>query len=214
MSVTLLADEKATQLHRRDSQQERRMLLLMSFWVTFGTVALTLIGCWLANVSLWPQLQWNGIAIGSGLVLSVPLLAVFFVLKSLPFEPLRRVFRIVAEYFGPAMASCRVIELALVAIGAGISEEMLFRGLLPTVLAGRGVLVAIILPNVLFGLLHAATITYAVIATCIGLFFSVCLTMCPEINLLTVMVAHAAYDFIAFLVVAGEHRQLIASDGN
>ncbi len=184
----------------------------MSFWVTVGTVAVTQVGCWLGGISLLPRLEVTGFTVGAGVLLSLPLLAVFFGLKALPFEPLRRVFRIVAQYFGPAMAHCRVIELALVALGAGISEELLFRGLLPEVLSGRGALVAIIVPNVLFGMLHAATITYAVIATCIGLFFSVCLTMCPETNLVTVIVAHAVYDFVAFLIVAGEHRSLPTSN--
>jgi len=178
----------------------------MSFGVTVGTIVLTITGCWLGEISLLPQLQLNGFVMGAGVLLSMPLLGVFFGLKSLPFEPVRRVFRIVNEYFGPAMASCRVTELALIALGAGVSEELLFRGLLPAALAGRGVLIAIVLPNIAFGILHAATITYAVIATCIGLFFSLCLLIWPETNLVTVIVAHAAYDFIAFLVVAREHR--------
>lgn len=194
-------------MDRRDPQQERRALLRMSLGVTVGTVALTIVGCWLGEISLLPQLQFNGFAVGAGVLLSMPLLGVFFGLKSLPFEPVRRVFRIVNEYFGPAMASCRILELALIALGAGVSEELLFRGLLPHALAGQGILVAIVLPNIVFGILHAATITYAVIATCIGLFFSLCLVMWPETNLVTVIVAHAAYDFIAFLVVAREHRR-------
>lgn len=190
----------------RDPQQERRTLLAMSGWVTAGTIGLTWAGCWLGDVSLWPQLMVSWLTLIAGLVLALPLLVTFFVLKALPFEPLRRVFRIVHEYFGPAMARCRFAELAFVAIGAGVSEELLFRGLLPAVLANRGTLIALIAPNVLFGILHAATITYAVIASCIGLFFSLCLTIWPETNLVTVIVAHAVYDFVAFVVVAREGR--------
>lgn len=194
-------------MEHRDPQRERRTLLVMSGWVTAGTIALTWGGCWLGEVSLWDRLAVNGFVVAVGVVLALPLLAVFFVLKSLPFEPLRRVFRIVHEYFGPAMARCGLAELAFIAIGAGVSEELMFRGLLPAVLANRGTLIALIAPNVLFGLLHAATITYAVIASCIGLFFSLCLTMWPETNLVTVMVAHAVYDFVAFVVVAREGRR-------
>ncbi|HEV3237849.1 MAG TPA: CPBP family intramembrane glutamic endopeptidase, partial [Gemmataceae bacterium] len=78
----------------------------------------------------------------------------------------------------------------------GIGEEMLFRGFTQAALATwLGIWWALVLASVLFGLLHAITLTYAVLASLAGAYLG--LVWIATDNLLAVIVAHALYDFVA-----------------
>ena len=50
---------------------------------------------------------------------------------------------------------------------------------------------------VIFGLLHALTLTYSILAACMGLYFGV--VWLATGNMLVPVAAHAIYDFIALL---------------
>lgn len=87
-------------------------------------------------------------------------------------------------------------RIAIMAIGAGVSEELLFRGVLQTWAAGfLPLAAAIVLTNILFGALHARTVLYAMIAAFVGAYLGVVFEATE--NLLTAMVTHAAYDAVA-----------------
>ena len=85
--------------------------------------------------------------------------------------------------------------MAILATCAGISEEMLFRGVLQPVL-GRwlhpwpGLFVA----SVMFGLVHPISRAYIGLATLFGIYLG--WAMLESGNLLVVMIAHGLYDFI------------------
>jgi membrane protease YdiL (CAAX protease family) len=88
--------------------------------------------------------------------------------------------------------------LALLSIVAGIGEEWLFRGFLQ---AGCSEWLnpwcGWIIANVTFGLLHALTPTYAIWASLVGIYFGVLWVVTD--NLLTPIVAHAVYDWLALI---------------
>ncbi|MHA7873533.1 MAG: CPBP family intramembrane glutamic endopeptidase, partial [Hyphococcus sp.] len=87
-------------------------------------------------------------------------------------------------------------RIVAMAIGAGVCEELLFRGVLQTWINGFApVLIAIIVSNVVFGLLHMRTAMYAVIAGCVGAYFGALYALTD--NLLTAIVAHGLYDAVA-----------------
>ena len=66
---------------------------------------------------------------------------------------------------------------------------------------------AVLLAGVFFGLLHAVTPTYAVLAGAIGVYLGVLWYYTD--NLLVVVVAHASYDFLALLyLMRGPGSQL------
>jgi membrane protease YdiL (CAAX protease family) len=100
------------------------------------------------------------------------------------------------------------LRIATMAIGAGVSEELLFRGVLQT-WSDRflPLAAAIVLTNTLFGALHARTLLYAVIAGFVGAYLGVIFEATE--NLLTAMVTHAAYDAVALELArrAIEQRQ-------
>ena len=100
------------------------------------------------------------------------------------------------EFFSRIGFRFTLPRIVAMAIGAGICEELLFRGVLQTWLAGFSpVIVAIIISNVVFGLLHMRTMLYALIAGGVGVYFGSLYAL--NGNLLTPMVAHGLYDVIA-----------------
>jgi membrane protease YdiL (CAAX protease family) len=77
---------------------------------------------------------------------------------------------------------------------------MLFRGVLQDTFRGWMPLWAAIgLSALLFGVLHAVTPTYAVLAALVGAYLGVLYLLTG--NLLAPIVAHAVYDFVALVYV-------------
>ena len=90
------------------------------------------------------------------------------------------------------------LQLFTISLIAGISEEALFRGAIQGSLADRmGIVVALILASGLFGACHLLTWTYATIAFLIGVYLGWLWIWTG--NLLTPMITHAAYDFLALV---------------
>src|SRR5262249_41277497 len=86
-------------------------------------------------------------------------------------------------------------------------EEMLFRGVFQAVFSRwthPHAWIAIALASILFGLLHAITITYALLATAMGVFLG-WLWMLSD-NLLTVVITHGLYDFLALVYLLRIHK--------
>jgi len=103
----------------------------------------------------------------------------------------------VREWVVPLFAGCSPWQLAVLSLLAGVSEEALFRGVVQGWLmrvSGSTVL-GLVFASALFGLAHAITSTYAILAGLIGAYLG-WLWLATD-NLLTPTVAHAAYDFVA-----------------
>jgi membrane protease YdiL (CAAX protease family) len=133
-----------------------------------------------------------------GAAASLPLLVVFVLCNRLPLRPLVQIRKLADEVLRPLFASCRVSDLAAIALMAGIGEEMLFRGVVQAVLSRwLGLWVGVPLASLIFGLLHLITPVYAVMVTLMGIYLG-CLWLVSD-NLLTVIVAHALYDFLGLL---------------
>jgi hypothetical protein len=77
-------------------------------------------------------------------------------------------------------------------------------------------LAGLILSNVIFGLLHCITPTYAILAGLIGVYFGLLLDATGTPNLLAPILAHGLYDYLAFLVVirAAEAMPIVADSAN
>ncbi len=87
-------------------------------------------------------------------------------------------------------------EIALIAVSAGVGEEMLFRGVVQASLgAWLGASWGLALASLLFGLLHPISVAYMVITAILGLYLGVLWNLGG--NLLAVMITHALYDFAA-----------------
>jgi hypothetical protein len=90
----------------------------------------------------------------------------------------------------------RLVELAMIAVLAGVSEELLFRGVLQTVVARWTTpLVGLAVASLVFGGLHAISRLYFVLATLIGCYLGWLLLEFDD--LAAPIVAHGLYDFVA-----------------
>lgn len=84
----------------------------------------------------------------------------------------------------------------LLSLLAGVSEELLFRGVLQTAVSRHAPMIAAILAtNLLFGLLHARTRLYAVIAGAVGSYLGALYWIGGDLT--APILTHALYDFIA-----------------
>lgn len=162
----------------------------------------------LAGIELWGRLRFSWVAVGWGVAGTAPLLALFFLMHPMTFAPVRRIREFLIESLGPPLAACRWHELILVAALAGCGEELLFRGVLqPQLTQWFNATLGLVLCNAIFGLLHAITLTYSLLAALLGAYFSYLLDVTGERQLLVPIIAHGLYDYIAFLVVAREYRR-------
>jgi membrane protease YdiL (CAAX protease family) len=119
--------------------------------------------------------------------------------------PVRRLGDLVVEQLGPFLVTLNAAELALVAALAGISEEVLFRGIIQVGLTWIVPPVwALLLTSVAFGLVHFASRAYAVVAAVMGLYLGALFLM--QGSLLAPIVTHALYDFVALIYVARRYR--------
>lgn len=88
------------------------------------------------------------------------------------------------------------LRIAILSLGAGVSEELLFRGVFQVFAQSQvPVALAIVLPNILFGALHWRTALYALIAGLVGVYLGALFWWSG--NLIAPIVAHAAYDAYA-----------------
>lgn len=132
----------------------------------------------------------------------LPLFAGYFLLQALPIVALQRIDRLVREMFQQHMSHLKLWQLALIAALAGIGEELFFRGMLQLGLSerlGTNVWVAILLSSLIFGLAHAATRTYFLLASIISVYLGFLFAYTG--NLFVPIAIHALYDFAVFLYI-------------
>jgi membrane protease YdiL (CAAX protease family) len=142
------------------------------------------------------QFRWSLDALSRGLLATLPMLALLGITLHWPFGPLRRIKDFFENELRPALSGARWHDLALLSISAGLGEEMLFRGVIQgTAIGWMGPTAGLIAASLLFGLLHPVSPGYVLLASLIGAYLGLILSF--DGNLLTVMIAHASYDFIA-----------------
>jgi len=140
-------------------------------------------------------------AIARGFVATLPMLAIFWVLVNSSWPPLRelrnQVEWLITEMF-PARSTA---QFAMVAVLAGVSEELLFRGAIQSKLAmWTTPLAGLVITSILFGLAHALSKAYFLFAVAVGAFLG-WLTLYFN-DLVAPMTAHAIYDFLALVYLS------------
>jgi uncharacterized protein len=155
---------------------------------------------WLLERPALTGFAWNVEDAALGAIAILPMLGLFLLGQTWPVGPFRSIKRFFDEEARPVLGDCTWPDLALISLAAGVGEEMLFRGVF------QGVLIRWLGPalgwgaaSVLFGLLHPITLGYIVVAGLMGAYLGGIWLF--NGNLLTVMVAHALYDFIALVIL-------------
>jgi membrane protease YdiL (CAAX protease family) len=159
------------------------------------------------RIDPFAEFRVDGTAVLPGLAAALPPFLLVVVTDRFRFSGLERIKRIVLQLLGPSLAACRWYELVFVAALAGFGEELVFRGVLQRLLerwlnfGGSGPIAGLIVSNVIFGLFHCLTPTYAILAAGMGIYFGVLLDASHPPNVVIPMLAHGLYDFLAFLLL-------------
>jgi membrane protease YdiL (CAAX protease family) len=153
---------------------------------------------WFMTTPPWQRFAWRWQDIGWGLVATLPMVIALFAMRHAKSGPLGRLNHVVDTLVAPLFGTCSVIQLFLISTVAGIGEELLFRGVVqPLLAAWLGTVAGVIIASTIFGLLHAVTPTYAILATAVGIYLGGLALVTG--NLLGPIIAHSLYDFIALV---------------
>ena len=162
---------------------------------------------WFSGIDPFENLHFTEISVFYGLMGTAPLFLVFMALYQIEIEALKKIKHLLLETLGPSLHQHNWADLFVLAAIAGISEEILFRGVVqPWMESSFGMAVGLIGSNILFGLVHAVTPLYAVLATLVGIYLGLFLDYGGERNLLTPIIIHGLYDFLAFIVIMRAYR--------
>lgn len=173
-----------------------------AFLVTFGLGALLIpaaIGLSVGlDINLVEAFDHSPRDILIGIIATVPLLAMLHWFLTTRWTPIADFTQSQIRFFagiGFRLTPLRALALAVL---AGVSEEILFRGVLQTAADRMApTLAAILVTNILFGVLHARTMIYAIVAAAVGCYLGVLYWLTG--NLAAPVITHTVYDFIAFL---------------
>ena len=166
-----------------------------------GLLLFALILGWLLELPPWSQCSWTIPSLVLGAVATTPMFLLLWLIYHSQATCLVRIQTVVREILGRQLAACGWLDLLLIALMAGLSEEFLFRGVLESFFSRWGPLAGLFICNAIFGLCHAVTPTYALLAMLLGCYLSLTLRLSAEPNLVVPIVGHTLYDFVAFLVV-------------
>jgi membrane protease YdiL (CAAX protease family) len=176
----------------------RQTVVLLAIFVEGGLMLIATVLGWLMKQPPLEQFAWDGWAVLLGVAAAVPLVLIFLVMQRWPIGPLGRIRRFSEQVVRPLLAPCSVVDLFGISVLAGLGEEMLFRAVLQgAFLRWAAPWLAVTAASLLFGLLHAVTFTYAVLATLMGAYLGTVWIVTG--NLLVVVVTHALYDFLVLL---------------
>ncbi len=144
-----------------------------------------------------------------GAVATLPMLALFWWMLDASWRPLvelRTQVQLMARELFPRG---RLAELATIAALAGASEELLFRGVLQSVVGEwTSPMVGLAVASLIFGGLHAMSRLYFLLATLIGIYLG--WSLLASHNLLVPMIAHGLYDFVALVYLTrGQENETI-----
>jgi uncharacterized protein len=167
---------------------------------------------WLSGINPFASLNFSESAILYGSLGTIPLFLLFLLLEQITAESVVTIRRFLLDTLGPALHRCDWADLFILAAIAGISEEVLFRGAIQSWMESSwGITAGLIGSNILFGLVHAITPLYAVLATLVGIYLGLSLDFGGERNLLTPIIIHGLYDFLAFMALMRSYRANLAA---
>lgn len=151
--------------------------------------------------------KWTLLGIFWGLVGTI-VPALFAIFATSPVgarvPPLRRIYDRVKSRLGQPLIELSNSEVMLLAAAAGLGEEILFRGVLQPI-AG------IVITSLLFGLLHALSVTYFLLATLMSFYFG-WLYEATDQNLLAPIVVHWLYDAVALFLFRRRFKADVAAE--
>jgi membrane protease YdiL (CAAX protease family) len=162
---------------------------------------------WIANINPFAYLRFSESAIVYGIIGTIPLFLLFRLMEQIQAEPIVKIKNLLFETLGPGLQRYHWTDLLVLASIAGLSEELLFRGVIqPWIESSWGMTAGLVGGNIIFGLAHAVTPLYAVLAALVGIYLSLSLDYGGDRNLLIPVIIHGLYDFLAFIALMRAYR--------
>lgn len=173
----------------------RRQLLLFAVLCEGGMAINGLaLGYWL-EIPVFAAVVPDLMTLALGILSALPLTAIFLTLYHFPVGPFAEIRRLCDSLIGPLFRDSTSADLALISVLAGLGEEILFRGVMQVGLSGwLGSTSGLLLASLAFGLLHAITPGYVVLATSFGIYLGWLYQATG--SLVPPIVGHALYDFL------------------
>ena len=161
----------------------------------------------IAQINPFEFIDFNERVLLNGLIGTLPLCVIFLALNHLKIEPLLKIRKILHDTLGESLVDLHWTDLFVLAAVAGISEEILFRGVIqPWLENSWGIVAGLIISSVLFGLVHAVTWLYFILAVSVSFYLGMYLDYENTRNLVTPIIIHGLYDFFAFMVILQSYR--------
>ncbi|WP_018144209.1 MULTISPECIES: CPBP family intramembrane glutamic endopeptidase [unclassified Thioalkalivibrio] len=176
-------------------QAVARHPLLAGLAFQAALIPLALILARVAGIPLDERIDWSLEAAALGILAVLPMLMLLGTLAISGWEPYRALADQVRDFVHQLFRHALPGAVLLIAILAGVGEELLVRGVLQGWLTERwSPEWAIVAAAIVFGLAHSISRLYFVFATVIGLYLGLLYHLTG--NLLVVIVTHALYDWI------------------
>lgn len=169
---------------------------MLAFEAALGGLAVVL--AWWFGVPLMSAFSGDWLAaIGLGLVATLPLLLMMVWFETSRYDWVVEIREFVEHRLIPLFDGISAGGIFLIALFAGVFEELLFRAVIQAGLEGSfGIWPALLLTSLLFGLAHAMTRTYFIITALMGLYLGGLYAWTDQ--LLVPVLAHFLYDWAVF----------------
>ena len=179
-------------------------------------IIVALILAWISGINPLAHLYFSEMAITVGLLGTAPLFLLFLSLEHFPQKSLADIRDLLLKTLAANLYTRHWTDLLLLAAIAGLSEELLFRGVIqPWITASWGALIGIWASNIIFGLVHAITPLYAILVTLVGVYLSYSMeALSGEPNLLIPIIIHGFYDFLAFMALMRIYKNSLRDEGD
>jgi CAAX protease family protein len=162
---------------------------------------------WVANIDPFENIYFSEAAVAYGVMGTIPLFLMFLALEQMQGKSVANIRKLLLNTLGPGLHRYHWTDLFILAAIAGVSEELLFRGVIqPWIESSWGITAGLIGSNIVFGLVHAVTPLYAVLAALVGIYLGLSLDYGGDRNLLIPIIIHGFYDFLAFVALMRVYR--------
>lgn len=197
-----------------ESVSVANQLLFAAVVVEGGAALLAFALGYFFNVNPAESVNWSywGLcyAFAIGFLATFPMLMLYVIIYRVRWRAFRRIRRIIHFFTVHFLSHCTHFQVLLICVLAGIGEELLFRGLIQVGISqwiggNVGLCVGILVSAAIFGLVHCLTKTYTLITFLIGIYFSLLFSYTG--NIMTVIVAHALYDYCVMIFVLRRYHR-------
>ena len=176
------------------------------YFESFLIVVAIFLG-WIAEINPFEWILFNETAVINGIMGTLPLCLIYLALNQLNSKSLQNIRQVLYDTLGSHLAVRHWTDLFILAAIAGIAEEILFRGVIqPWLENSWGLLAGLLISSFIFGLIHAVTFLYFIMASAVSIYLGLYLDYDGSRNLLTPIIIHGLYDFFAFVVIVRAYR--------